>query len=57
MNSIKRKPTDERTTAKKVKKRKTAEVNYRLPHPIGETEDSRDGANRAKYKNETSAIV
>ncbi|CAB1311789.1 unnamed protein product, partial [Coregonus sp. 'balchen'] len=53
VNSIKRKPTDERTPAKKLKKPK-AEVNDLPPHPIGETEetrrDTREGESRATQR-------
>ncbi len=40
VNSLKRKPADDQTPAKNVKKPKKAEVNYLPPHPQGETSAS-----------------
>lgn len=40
INSLRRKPNDERQAAKNYKKPRRAEVNYLPPHPTGESRDS-----------------
>ncbi|KAI9541429.1 hypothetical protein NQZ68_029797 [Dissostichus eleginoides] len=59
INSLKRKLPGEKNPAKNVKRPKRAEVNYRPPHPSGETSDSlemEELLNEVKKKNNQKVI-